>query len=211
MGLHYWLRFEFAIWVELPYYLFTKKYWSMLVQSVVMTIGWIVGNYYLWNAVRPAICLWLFLLPQLILSMALMWDNFSQHIFVDPDHYKDDHRLTVNLLATPYNQLTFNDGYHIIHHKYPGMHWSEMPERFVTDRELDLHEKNDAGCACMVWILGTIGEESLCSVQSEASRDGYIASHCVFETSIDINSDGLILFLYQDFLLYVYFFVLLMR
>lgn len=144
--LHYWLRFEFAIWVELPYYLFTKKYWLMLTQSIVTIIIWWGGNYYIYNYIRPAICLWLFLLPQFILSMALMWGNFSQHIFVDPDHYKDDHRLTVNLLATPYNQVTFNDGYHIIHHKYPTLHWSEMPHRFITDRELNLHIDNDAVC-----------------------------------------------------------------
>mmetsp|Transcript_56836 Transcript_56836/g.51142 ORF Transcript_56836/g.51142 Transcript_56836/m.51142 type:complete len:376 (-) Transcript_56836:140-1267(-) len=144
--LHYWLRFEFAIWVELPYYLYIKKYWFMFFQAIFTVSLWWGGNYYIYNYIRPAICLWLFLIPQFILSMALMWGNFSQHIFVDPDHYKDDHRLTVNLLATPYNQVTFNDGYHIIHHKYPTLHWSEMPKRFITERELNFHIDNDAVC-----------------------------------------------------------------
>lgn len=103
--------------MELPYYLFTKGHYDMFVQCVVTVFLWWGGNYYLYCYVRPAIALWVFLLPQVILSAALMWGNFSQHILVDPEHYTDDHRLTVNLLATPYNQLTFNDGYHIIHHK----------------------------------------------------------------------------------------------
>ena len=144
--LHYWLRFEFAIWFELPYYLFINKFWTMFIQCIFVEIFWWIANYYIYNYIRPAICLWIFIIPQFILSLALMWGNFSQHIFIDPNHYKDDHRLTVNLLATPYNQLTFNDGYHIIHHKYPKLHWSEMPKRFITERELKLHSINDAVC-----------------------------------------------------------------
>eukprot|EP01083_Nonionella_stella_P217764 781580_1 len=144
--LHYWARFEFATWFELPYYLLTKKYYQMFLQSICAIIVWFSGNYFIYMYIRPAFALWLFLIPQFILSMALMWGNFGQHIFIDPAHYRDDHRLTVNLLATPYNQLTFNDGYHIIHHKYPRCHWSEMPKRFITDKELNLHEKNDSIC-----------------------------------------------------------------
>eukprot|EP00485_Elphidium_margaritaceum_P023593 CAMPEP_0202713528 /NCGR_PEP_ID=MMETSP1385-20130828/55587_1 /ASSEMBLY_ACC=CAM_ASM_000861 /TAXON_ID=933848 /ORGANISM="Elphidium margaritaceum" /LENGTH=318 /DNA_ID=CAMNT_0049373907 /DNA_START=18 /DNA_END=971 /DNA_ORIENTATION=+ len=144
--LHYWLRFEVAVWFELPFYLFRRQYWGMLTQSVAVIVCWYGGNWYLYTHVRPAISLWLFLMPQLILSMALMWGNFCQHLFVDPQHFEDDHRLTVNLLATPFNQVAFNDGYHIIHHKYPALHWSEMPKRFITQRELDLHVEHDAVC-----------------------------------------------------------------
>ena len=144
--IHYLLRFQFAIWVELPYYLFRKKYWIMLLQSIFVEFLWIGGNYYIYYYIRPAICLWLFLIPEFVFSVFLMWGNFSQHIFIDPNHFKDDHRLTVNLISSKYNQVSFNDGYHIIHHKYPTLHWSEMPYRFINERELDLHTKNDAVC-----------------------------------------------------------------
>lgn len=32
-----------------------------------------------------------------------------------------------------YNALCFNDGYHVEHHAYPGVHWSALPRRVVGD------------------------------------------------------------------------------
>lgn len=32
-----------------------------------------------------------------------------------------------------YNLLCFNDGYHVEHHRYPGVHWSELPARVQAD------------------------------------------------------------------------------
>jgi len=159
--LHYWLRFELGIWAELPYFLYIKGHWGMGCQFVVSAVFWWGFNYYLFFHVRPALSLCLFLGPQFAMSALLMWGNFSQHIFVDPDHHADDHRLTFNIVASPYNQLTFNDGYHIIHHKYPGLHWTELPARFVTERELNLHIEHDAVtfkeidwflCGLFVWL-----------------------------------------------------------
>jgi fatty acid desaturase len=143
--LHYWARFEFAIWFELPYYLWTAgwKFYAFLV--VAGSTFWWFANYVLW-CIRPAFMLWTLFIPQVVLSMFLMFGNFSQHIFIDEDDYTNDHLLTVNLIDTDYNAMTFNDGYHIVHHKYPILHWSLIPQRFLTEPELQSHAKAHAIC-----------------------------------------------------------------
>jgi len=85
--------------------------------------------------------------PDATISFVLfidVWKLESTYFFVDPQHYDDDHRLTMNLINTPYNQLTFNDGYHILHHKYPVLHWSQLPSRFLDERELKIHGQSNA-------------------------------------------------------------------
>jgi fatty acid desaturase len=34
-----------------------------------------------------------------------------------------------------YNQVCWNDGYHIIHHLRPGMHYTEMPAEFLKRKD----------------------------------------------------------------------------
>lgn len=142
--LFYWLRFEFGIWVELPYYTIKKKYYGLFIQSTIAILSYVAVVYYIYNYIRIAYALWIFILPQFIVSFLLMFGNWSQHIFVDPNHYSDDHQLTINLINTPYNQVTFNDGYHIMHHKYPALHWTQLPIRFSSDKEIELHGKSNS-------------------------------------------------------------------
>ncbi len=55
----------------------------------------------------------------------------SQHIFVDSSNPASVWTSTYNCVGCPDNQKSFNDGYHIIHHLAPGLHWSQMPQRFI--------------------------------------------------------------------------------
>ncbi len=55
----------------------------------------------------------------------------SQHIFIDQDCPGSAWTSTYNCIGCSDNQKSFNDGYHIIHHLAPGLHWSELPKRFT--------------------------------------------------------------------------------
>jgi fatty acid desaturase len=92
---------------------------------------------------------WVFLVPFMVTSFALMFGNWSQHIFVHPDSVqgtgKDrraNFRHSYNVLDSPYNQITFNDGYHVEHHLNSKKHWSELPDSCA--KTLQEYEKESA-------------------------------------------------------------------
>jgi len=47
-----------------------------------------------------------------------------QHDGCDANHKYNHSRSFTGALT---NWWTFNNGYHAIHHEFPGMHWSELP------------------------------------------------------------------------------------
>ena len=59
---------------------------------------------------------WVFVLPFWVSSLALMFGNWSQHIFIDPGAPRSSYRLTYNCINCPDNRRTYNDGFHIVHH-----------------------------------------------------------------------------------------------
>ena len=55
-----------------------------------------------------------------------MSGNFAQQAFIDVDDPTDSWRNSTCLINVPYNHKCFNDGYHIVHHLKPMLHWTEM-------------------------------------------------------------------------------------
>merc|ERR1712166_768259 len=132
--LHYWLRFLLAIWVELPYYAYTRGRKDMCVQCLC-TISCYFTAVYLMYPLWAVGVTWVFLVQLVLGSFVLMLGNWSQHIFVSKDVATMDftksqcnYHLTYNCVDHPFNQKTFNDGYHIEHHIHSRRHWSEMPQ-----------------------------------------------------------------------------------
>ncbi len=106
-------------------------------------LRWLIAGELGWLAVVCALAMvdWaatlvVFVVPLFIVRVATMMGNFAQHAFVDVDRPSDPFRNSTCLLDTPYNDLCYNDGYHIVHHLYPSMHWSEMAD-YYTEHEAD--------------------------------------------------------------------------
>lgn len=132
---HYWGRFVFAIHFELPYYAFKRNRMQMAVGCFVAEAIWFTSMYVL-GRINFTAALFTLILPFVITSFALMFGNWSQHIFVDPDRPEVDYHLTYNCINHIENLYTFNDGYHIVHHINSVLHWSEMPNRFLRDLQI---------------------------------------------------------------------------
>jgi len=138
----YWARHAFLGPIEVPLVAAANKSWHLLVACLSTEISYMATVGWLYYYVAPIATFWVFILPYIVSSFALMFGNWSQHCFVDPSKPHCNYRLTYNCVGTQENQKSFNDGYHCVHHKTSGLHWSELPSRFIDT--LEDHAENDA-------------------------------------------------------------------
>lgn len=140
--LRYWARFMVFGLVELFLYHRAKKSRNKLVERLLL------GEGVFWAACG-ALCfvnwratLIVFVLPVLVVRTLMMAGNWGQHAFVDPDEPSNDFKSSITCINTRYNRRCFNDGYHIIHHISPSLHYSEMADEFA--RNIRLYGEQDA-------------------------------------------------------------------
>ncbi|MEZ4240154.1 MAG: fatty acid desaturase [Myxococcota bacterium] len=131
---HYWARFFFFGYLHVPRYFKIRERRKLYLQLVMGEYTWgllvLVGLYFDWAATFVTL-----VLPFCLIRWFMMCGNFAQHAFVDVDHADDPYRNSTVLLNTTYNRKCWNDGYHIVHHIKPNLHWSEMPAWFEAHRE----------------------------------------------------------------------------
>ncbi|MEM8639275.1 MAG: fatty acid desaturase [Cyanobacteria bacterium P01_G01_bin.54] len=137
----YMLRYVFLIWFELPYHLMQQKRQKVALRCFSGTLLFFTTVYVLFQ-VRPIATLFVFILPTIILSFALMEGNWKQHVFVDPDDPTNIYKSSFTCINTSTNALNFNDGYHIEHHKNPAIAWHTLPRYF--HKQLAHYAKHDA-------------------------------------------------------------------
>jgi len=130
----YWFRFTFAIWFQLPYYAWRRRRYNLLIKNAVAQNTFLIMLYFLYQW-KPVATFYIFIAPFFVTSILLMLGNWCQHILVDPKRYDDSYALTYNLINTPMNKLTYNDGYHIVHHLQSQLHWSKLPEYFLKNKD----------------------------------------------------------------------------
>jgi len=125
----YWIRYLFAIWFQLPYYAYTRQRYMLSLHTILWCFSYLTLVYELYQ-ISPVATTYVFILPYLITSFLLMFGNWSQHIFINPSRYDDSYTITYNLINSTMNKLTYNDGYHIVHHINSQLHWSQLPVYF---------------------------------------------------------------------------------
>jgi hypothetical protein len=112
--LHYVGRFFFFVWLDLPIYFIQKRKFVLAFKCAFWEPGNLAAIFFIarWNF-RPS--LFVFILPLLLLRLALMVGNWGQHAFVDEVEPDSDFRSSVTLidvqvifpLIRPWNMLTF--------------------------------------------------------------------------------------------------------
>lgn len=82
-----------------------------------------------------------FVIPLLFARLVMMLGNWTQHAFIDGSQPDNLFTSSINCINTVYNKVCWNDGYHIIHHLRPGMHYTEMPEAFLKQKDMFAENK----------------------------------------------------------------------
>lgn len=77
----------------------------------------------------------IFIIPLLFARLVMMLGNWTQHAFIDRANPDNLFTSSINCINTKYNDICWNDGYHIIHHLRPGMHYTEMPGEFLKRKD----------------------------------------------------------------------------
>ena len=85
---------------------------------------------------RPMATLVVFVVPFVTIRFLMMAGNWGQHAFVDRDEPDNDFKSSITCINSRYNRRCYNDGYHIIHHIKPTMHFAEMDVEFEENRAL---------------------------------------------------------------------------
>jgi len=134
--LQYWGRFMTLCTFELTLYHHRAGRGKMVRRLVL-------GEGVYWG-VAVALSVWVsfeatvvvFIAPVVLMRTLMMAGNWGQHAFVDPDEPANDFKSSITCINSRYNRRCFNDGYHIIHHIKPSLHYTEMPVEFDQNRHL---------------------------------------------------------------------------
>ena len=141
--LHYWMRFLFLGMFDLLLYQWKKGRMKLFRLMILVEGGYMaaVAALFMWNPQATTV---VFLVPVFVMRYAMMAGNWGQHAFVCPDDPDNEYKKSTNLLHARHNFRCFNDGFHIVHHIKPGLHFTEMPQHFLDN--VDEYVENDAIC-----------------------------------------------------------------
>jgi beta-carotene hydroxylase len=130
MFLHWPWRYSRELWREFARATPERRR-EAIKETAIFLVLWSIP---FWIDVKMALLLWV--LPHWVANVWAMgpgmWVQHEGCVEIDgaqPHSHSNDH------LSPAFNATTFNIGYHIEHHEYPNVHWSELPALHLRMRE----------------------------------------------------------------------------
>lgn len=131
----YWLRFLFIGPFELLAYQIRHKRWRLARLLILVEGAWAAGVIALaYYDLRATFVV--FMAPVFVMRYAMMAGNWAQHAFVCSEQPGNMFRQSITLIEARHNRRCYNDGYHVTHHRFPTMHYSDHPKEFEANRAL---------------------------------------------------------------------------
>lgn len=136
----YFVKFFFIGVGELAYYFSKKRRRKLMKSTIIGELSW-VTIVVLLSLVSFKATLVVFILPFVFTRFMMMAGNWGQHAFVDADSPENCYRNSITCINVAYNKKCFNDGYHIVHHLKPALHYTDMPGEFTQNLHRYANEK----------------------------------------------------------------------
>lgn len=133
--LTYFLQFFFGVFVNLLLYMSKKGRRKLLLRLIAGELAFFLFVAFAY-VINPLATLVVFILPFVFCRLAMMAGNWGQHAFIDPSRPDDQFVSAITVINCRYNRRSFNDGYHIGHHRQPRCHWTDLPHEFQQNVEL---------------------------------------------------------------------------
>src|SRR5246127_1977804 len=86
--------------------------------------------------------LFVFVVPVFVVRFLMLAGNWGQHAFIEKSKPRNSYVNSINCINVRYNHTCFNDGYHIVHHLKPAMHWLELPEEYLKNQNKYITENS---------------------------------------------------------------------
>ena len=112
--------------------------------AISMNIGTIYYGLwvYFFYQLSPQFAIWYVMFPLGENVLLLACINWCWHAFLNPLDPEDDYIGSVTILEGPINVQ--GEDYHVIHHKYPGAHWTEHEGLYKRDLAAGEYHKGPA-------------------------------------------------------------------
>ncbi|MBZ4192306.1 fatty acid desaturase family protein [Niabella beijingensis] len=130
----YFFNFLFLGFKQTFQYLFMrkrKKLYTRLTLGEWVFIFFCIGMCF----VNLKATLMVYVIPFFFARFVMMLGNWTQHSFINHSDPEDLYTNAINCINTDYNRICWNDGYHIIHHLRPGLHYTDMPGEFLKRKD----------------------------------------------------------------------------